>query len=129
MIPPPIVLGLFICEKVILEEYTKNVTIVSAFKTMRVDVFPTPPQQFTIYTVLTDGEGDATIEVVGTRIDTDEVIYAYRNRFRFLSRLTEVNLRVRVTSCRFPAPGRYLFSFLVDGEWVAHRAIDVLLKE
>ena len=29
MIPPPVVLGLTICEKVIVEENTKNVTLVS----------------------------------------------------------------------------------------------------
>jgi hypothetical protein len=67
MVPPPIPLALVICEKVIFEEGTKNVTLVGTFNRLRVQGFPSGPQSFAAYTLLTDGQGPATIELVVTQ--------------------------------------------------------------
>jgi hypothetical protein len=58
MIPRPIALGLTICEKIIVEEKTRNVTLVSCFSKLIVEGFPSPSQRFAVYAVLTDGLGD-----------------------------------------------------------------------
>jgi hypothetical protein len=71
MILPPIVLGLTICEKAIVEEGTRNVTIVSTFTRLVVDEFPSPPQRFSVYSVLTEGLGDATILLTVTNLEAD----------------------------------------------------------
>jgi hypothetical protein len=129
MVPPPIALGLTLCEKVIVEEGTKNVTLVSTFTKLRVDQFPTGPQRFVVFAVLTDGLGDGTIELVITRLETDEAIYTYRNRLRFPDRLTEVRVLMRVNECSFPAPGRYQFTLLIDGDWLAQCHLQVAGKD
>ena len=69
MIPPPVALGL--CEKAIVEEGTKNLTLVNTFTTMFVDGFPSPPQRFAAYAALTDGLGNATIQLGLTHLETD----------------------------------------------------------
>ena len=43
MIPPPIALGLTLCEKVIIEEGTRAATFVNTFSTLIEERFPTPP--------------------------------------------------------------------------------------
>lgn len=48
MIPKPIALGLFLCEKVIFEEGTRNVTLVSLFTILHVDRFPSQSQKFAL---------------------------------------------------------------------------------
>jgi hypothetical protein len=128
-VPPPTVLGLTICEKVIVEEGTNNLTLVSTFTKLTVSGFPSPPQRFAVYTVLTDGVGDATIDLVVTRLDTTEEVYARRQHVRYPNKLIEARVLFRVSECSFPAPGRYQATLLVDGEWVAQRWILVAAKE
>jgi hypothetical protein len=61
MSPLPVVLGLTICEKIIVEEGTKNLTLISTFNKINVDSFPSAPQKFNVFTVLTEGQGHGTI--------------------------------------------------------------------
>ncbi len=89
MIPPPTVLGLTICEKVIFEEGTKNATLVSTFTKLTVEHFPSPPQKFVVFTVLTDGFGEGTIDLVVRSLETNEEIYANRLVVKFANKLSE----------------------------------------
>jgi hypothetical protein len=57
MVPLPTVLGLIVCEKVIVEERTKNVSLISCFDRLVVEQVPTPPQQIAVFSTLTDGQG------------------------------------------------------------------------
>ena len=128
MIPPPIALGLTLCEKVIVEEGTKNVTLVNTFTTMFVDEFPSPAQRFAVYAALTNGLGDATIELVLTHLETDNEIHARRMPLRFSDKLAEVRILYRMSEISFPEPGKYQFSLLVDGDWIAQRQFQLQEK-
>jgi hypothetical protein len=76
-----------------------------------------------------DGLGSARIELVVTHADSDEEVYSYRGTIQFPDRLTEVRAIVRINNCSFPRPGRYQFTLLIDGEWVAQRQIRVTSRE
>ena len=129
MVPPPIALGLLLCEKVIVEEGTKNVTLVNTFTKLRVDGFPSLPQHFAVYAALTAGLGQATMVLAVTHLDTDQEVYSYQNTVSFPDRLAEVRVLIRVNGCSFPAPGKYQLMLLIDGKWVAHRHLQVAEKE
>src|SRR5207244_3355115 len=120
---------LTICEKVIVEEGTKNVTLVSTFTKLLADTFPTSPQKFTVYTVLTGGVGDGIIDLIVRDLETDQVVHEARLPVRFSDRLMELRVLFRVTSCVFPSPGAYQFTLLLDGDWLAQRRINVGQKE
>ena len=62
MLSQPVLLGLTLCERVIFEEETKNVTLVSGFQGLRVDAFPSSPQRISVFAVLTEGEGDVSMD-------------------------------------------------------------------
>ena len=49
MNPPPIALGLVVCEKAVVEEGSKNATLVNTYLRLRVDSFPSRPQQVAVY--------------------------------------------------------------------------------
>jgi hypothetical protein len=129
MVPPPIALGLVLCQGSIIEEKTRNVTLVNTFVRHDVEEFPSPPQRFTVFSVITDGQGDATIDLVVTRLATGEEIFAQRVPWNFPNRLTEVRLLYKITQCRFPAPGLYQVTILVDGDWIAQRRFQAALRE
>jgi hypothetical protein len=128
MVPTPIALGLNVCEKIVVEEVTKNVTLINCFSKMFVAGFPTGPQQFAVHSTLRDGQGRANIRLVVARSDTHEVVYSQQGAIDFPDRLTEVRTLFRVAQCSFPAPGRYVLTLLIDGDWVAQREIDVVSR-
>jgi len=129
MSPLPIVLGLTLCEKAIVEEGTKNITLVSTFTKLVVDEFPSLPQKLVLYGVLTEGLDDGTIELVVRHLETNEEIYTNRLKIHFPDRVAEVRVLFRVNRCSFPLPGEYQLTFLLDGEWLAHRRLAVSEKE
>jgi hypothetical protein len=129
MVPPPVVLGLSICEKVIVEEGTRNVTLVSTFTKLVVGEFPSPSQKFAVYTVLTEGEGEGTIDLVVTQLETSEKVFEGSLPVRFTDRLMELRILFRVMTCVFPEPGMYQITLLLDGEWLAQRSLRVVERE
>jgi hypothetical protein len=128
MIPPPIAVGLTVCEKAIVEERTKNVSLINTFTKLNLERL-SAPSRFVAHAVLTDGLGTATIELRASRLDTNADIYTRRMRVEFADRLAEVSVLFRVNQCSFPAPGTYVLALLADGDWVAQRRLVVTEME
>ncbi len=129
MVPRPIVLGLTLCDYVVVEEKTRKVSLIGTFAAIAASSFPAMAQPFSVFVVLTDGLGDATIELVITRLDSGDEVFSYRGQLHFPGKLAEVSFHARLRQCSFPAPGQYQFTLLIDGEWIAHRRIQVYSKE
>jgi hypothetical protein len=68
------------------------------------------------------------IEVVVTRLETDQEIYHRTAAVHFPSRTAVVRVIYLVSKCVFPVPGQYQVSLLLDGEWLTNRDLQVLLK-
>jgi hypothetical protein len=119
MIRRPIAVGLLLCQEVIVEERTRNVTLVNSFGRLGLKTFPSPPQQFTVQAVLADGLGEVRFELVISSLDNLEPIYTRSWRTTFTDPLREVRHLIRVGSCSFPAPGRYQVGLLAENEPVA----------
>lgn len=128
MIPQPIVLGLTLCEKIIVEEGTKTVSLIGCFTKLGMDSFPTPPERVCLFAALTDGLGEGTIDLLITRLETGEVIASNRSRVRFVDRLSTLRLMFRL-KVLFPAPGKYQFAIWLDGQWLSHTVFHVFRKD
>ena len=128
MTPSPIAVGLILCEKIIVEKRTGNVTLVSTFATLRVDGFPSRPDRIAFSAVLTGGEGEGTVDLVLTHLESDEEAYRMRRMLRFPGRLAEVQIAFHIRDCSFPSPGQYDATLFVDGDPVARRKFSVARK-
>jgi hypothetical protein len=130
MIQRPTAFGLWLCEDVLVEEHTRSVTLLRHFDVLRVLSFPSPPAQFTVYAVLTDGLGPMTLRLVVAHADTLEEVYDRPlPRINLTDPLAITRVRFRVRSCRFPESGRYEFSLYAEEEVVATCLLRVTLKE
>ena len=58
----PLAIGLLLCEQIIIEEKTRNVTLVNCFTLRTVEQIPYA-LSFVAYAVLTDGAGEIPLEV------------------------------------------------------------------
>ena len=104
MLQRPSAAGLLLCEQVILEEKTRNITLVNSFTRFRGSNFPTPPQRFVVYAVLTDGLGDAWMSLVVHRLDTVEEVHDLHWQMKFRDPLRQIRVVLRLTDLSFPVP-------------------------
>jgi hypothetical protein len=129
MVPGPIVLDLTLCDYVIVEEGTRKVSLIGIFGKLPADHFPFLASPFCVHSALTDGLGDATIDLVVSRLDTLEEVYARQRRIIFSDRLRELHVIFRISDCSFPTAGIYQVVLLVDKEWAAQRRFRVVSEE
>ena len=87
---PPIVLGFELCEKAIVEEQTRNVTLVNTFLSVWAKDFPSPQEPFVASVVVTAGVGSVTMDLIVMRLETGEEVYVDRFAVR-VSRSTGGN--------------------------------------
>lgn len=129
MMPPPVVIGLTVCDYVIIEESTHKTTLVGNFRTLRLQEFPGSPLPFCVYVAFTDALGNATVELTVTDWETEETIYRLSQTVRFRDRFQEIGLLFRIPEIVFPEPGIYLFSIIVDDDTVASRRVHIFSAE
>lgn len=121
----PTVIGLLLCEQVIIEERTHNVTLVNCFTRCNLAVHPSEQQRFTVFAALTDGFGDIELKLVVQRLETQEEIYHSSRMLRFPDRLQEVRFLFRVTNCPFATAGFYDIILFAEGAELARHRIRV----
>ncbi len=129
MTPTPIAIGLILCDRVIVDKDTYCPSAIGIFTGLAVEHFPSDPQRFSVFAVLTDAKGEGRGRLVVYRLDDhwqrQEEIYSTENTIRFPDRFTVVNFNQRVRSIRFAIAGYYEAVLFIDGDEVAHRRIKV----
>jgi hypothetical protein len=121
----PKVVGLVLCETMAVEPQSARMSLVGVFHSRSFRGFPTPPQRFTVYAALYGGTGEGTMELVISRLETEQGIYRYRRWYGFRRRPLTINLEIPVKKCIFPAPGGYSLSLRFDGGELVQRYLRV----
>lgn len=124
MTPTPTTVGLWLCERVIVEASTKNISLISVFTARHVDRFPSPPVPFSVFCALTDSAGTGTMTLQVTD-DAGDEIFQKRVRILIGDRLHVANWHYRVRTLSFPKSGAYQFMLSVDGDPIASRMLYV----
>lgn len=125
----PAVIGMLICEQVIVEEHTRNVTLVNAFARRVVKRFPSDPFPFVVFTVLNDGIGKIRLDLRIQRLDTLEDVFVRSVSIHLADPLKEYRCLFRVEDCIFPLAGSYELALLADKEIIAQRRLHMTQKE
>jgi hypothetical protein len=112
----PVARCLFLCEQMIIEEGTRNFSLINCFNHLLFPSFPRAPERFTAFAVLTDGFGEVSLEIVVSALDQLEEIYRRSLRGAFRDRLAEYWLTLRARGLIFPRAGAYQVVLLADGE-------------
>jgi hypothetical protein len=128
MIQRPTAAGLILCQQAIIEEKTRNITLINSFDWLRFRQFPSS-KQFMGYLALTDGLGEMTLSLTVAGLHDLKGIYERSWHETFGDPLREKRRLILVSSCSFPSPGRYQVSILAEGEWVAQCLLTVLAEE
>lgn len=125
MVPRPVALGLTICGKVIVEEGTRNVSLIDTFWLFQSPTFPYSPLPFYVFATLTGSQGEGELALTVTNLATDEEVPVLTQRIAFPDRFAEIRITFRLAEFIFPEAGDYVFTLLVDDDWVAQRRVSV----
>lgn len=120
----PTAIGILLCDRVIVDETTHNVTPVDVFNLRLLDSIPGQATFFAL-AWLADGEGELSAEILIKRLDNLEEIYRDKKVLTFKDRLHDARFLARIRGCMFPAAGYYEIILLIGGELIAHRKFRV----
>jgi hypothetical protein len=126
---PPVAIGLLLCEQVIVEEGTRNITPVNCFLHRTVHRLPSELVPFIVLALFTNGRGKMPLEVVVQRLDTLEVVHREETEVRFSSPLKMVRFSLEILDCSFPVAGQYQVALFVDGELITQCPLRIVHKE
>jgi hypothetical protein len=121
----PIARGLHVCEMLVTEKGTNNVSLINAFSRRHVGAFPSTPQRFGVYSLLSGGLGAVTMRVQVSRIEDPDFVYERSMVVVFEDRVQEVQFVLRLSDVVFPKPGQYSVVLSADGEWIAETRLKV----
>jgi len=124
----PLSIGLLLCETDLIEEGSRNASLVNCFSSRTVKQIPSEPISFVIYAFLTDGIGDISLEVIIQRLDTLEEVANRSLLVHFKDPLYNARVRLRVKDFSFPVAGSYQVMLLAEGEMIAQRKLAVIQK-
>src|SRR5262245_58413690 len=102
-------------------------SLAGTFHTLAFDRWPAEGVPFTAYAALYGGQGEGTIELLVTRLETERIVYRYRRWYAAPGPRT-VHLEIKVRRCLFPAPGRYGLRLRFDGKDLTFRFLDVVAR-
>ena len=128
MIQLPVAIGLTVCEQVIVEEKTRNITLVNCLARLRVREIPSEPHRLVFYARLTDGIGDGKICLEILRPDNLDEFLSQEISAKFADPLQEFRAVFR-GSLSFPVEGRYQVNLLANGVSIVRRTLHVSVKE
>jgi hypothetical protein len=125
----PTVVGLTLCDQVIVEQGTEKVSLIGSFSGISAPEFPALALPFSVFATFTDGLGEVTIDLVFIRLESGEESYSYRGVLSFPGRLKEVRFHARINQCLFPAAGEYDVMILANGQWLGQKRLHVRRRE
>jgi hypothetical protein len=124
----PRVVELVLCRSTEIDMASGGLALRGVFHSMTCETFPTPPQPFVVYSGLHGGGAEGTIEVEVSRLETEERVNRYQRWYAFPGPSHLLHLEITLRRCCFPAPGRYGLHLRFDGQELASRVFDVLLR-
>ena len=122
----PNVVGLKLCQQAIVEESTRNVSLVNCFRRLSFAVFPAKARPFSICAVLTDGLGEGKLTLTIESLEDLKEVWTRSWNATFHDPLIERWFLVPVNDCIFPQSDSYQVGLTIDGEPVARTLLQIL---
>ncbi len=124
----PTVRGLYVCEHVIVEAETRNVSLINTFTTKKVDVFPSAAQRLSLFCTMTNGHGTVPLEITIFEMRSGGVIFARTVHFPFEDPVLVHRLIYRFTDLSFPDAGEYEIILATNRELIASTWFRVIAR-
>jgi hypothetical protein len=117
-----------ICEMVMRDEATKNVSLVGLFNRISGPGLPIFRDRLHVFLCLTDGHGRQPFRLECKAPD-ESVVFEAKGEITFGDPLEVADLNIEIRGLLFPAAGNYAFEFFCGGELLIMRRFSVVVEE
>jgi hypothetical protein len=125
MDPKPEAVGLWICERVIVERGTGSLSIIAAHTKRQVHDFPAESGPFSVFSIVTGGRGSGTIQWRLVSCDEMEEVDSRAAPIEFSDPAASIRAHFRIGNIRFPRAGTYSVGLFIDDELIAEQHLRV----
>ena len=126
----PTLVAILICDFVIRDERTHNVSLIGIFNTIHAPKFPTVHGRAHVFVSLTDGRGTRQGRLCLVDRETEGILAETLGEIRFPpDGRAVVDMNFELHNIVFPKPGNYAFDFYVEGELIGSRPFAVVKAE
>jgi len=124
----PHALAMIICEMVLRDEQTKNVSLIGLFNTVTGPRVPLRHDRMHVFVSLTNGHGDYDC-LLQCKSPDEKVVFEARGQISLKDPLAVADLNVELRGLVFEVPGNYIFEFYCGGKLLTMRKFAVTVKE
>jgi len=126
----PTLVAILVCDLIIRDEQTHNVSVIGIFNTIHASEFPTMHARLHVFISLTDGRGMCEGKLCLVDRETEEVLAETVGQIEFPpDARAVVDMNFEMHNTPFPKPGAYSFDFYVEGELIGSRPFNVVETE
>ena len=129
MIEMPVARGLIVCEQIIVDKLTNEVSLINCKHGWKVESFPSDHQRFVVYASLTNGSGSCNITIRIMNLSDGLTIYEQSTPLQFANPRLVIPFAYRVRHCVFPEPADYEVALLIGNEPIAACVLEIRLAE
>lgn len=131
-VPPPKCKAILLCERLIIEAETHQVSLIGLFDAMEVLAVPGTMRAFTVYLLLSDGivghEYNTSMEIQDLRAD-NVLVRAPGRRLQWQDRLAKRDLFFTVPPQPIQHAGSYEVVVFADGQEIDRQRFSVIVPE
>ncbi|MDH4155022.1 MAG: hypothetical protein OEV01_14645 [Nitrospira sp.] len=126
-IPKPSVQAFLVCDQVIEDSLTKKKSLIGIFTHLQTASFPFQHQHMGLYFCLTDAEGLYHFDIDLIYLNSEQLICrATLPNIEIHDRLQISDFGINIPLLILPAPGRYEFRLMMEGQLIAQKDFNVL---
>jgi hypothetical protein len=122
----PVLQGLLICERIVTDPRTRNLTFFNRFATFRLPRIPSPPRNFAVFAGLTNGFGEFTFRLWVESLRTEVLIAQAVQTIQFTDRLQDVRIVANLSDVVFPHAGAYQITLYAEDEPLTRRVLQII---
>ena len=122
----PTLIAILVCDLIIRDEMTHNVSLIGIFNTIYSGEFPCTHPRMHVFVSLTDGRGSCQGRLCLVDRETDEILAETVGDIEFPpDARSVVDMNFELRQAPIPKPGAYAFDFYVEGELIGSRPFAV----
>jgi hypothetical protein len=124
----PTAVAMVICDMVVRDEQTKNVSLIGLFNAVTGPKVPLRHDRMYVFVSLTNCHGDYECRLQCKSPD-EEVVFEATGKISLNDPLAVADLNLELRGLVFKVPGNYIFEFYCAGELLTMRRFSVIIKE
>ena len=125
----PIMLNMSICDWVLRDQKTNNVSLINLFNQIVCARMPFKHYRMHVYVALTEGHGEYKGDLCLKHTASDHIILSVKGAVKMVDPLSVTEMDFELRNVQFEQPGKYHIELMLDDDIVGSRSFFVQMAK